>query len=196
MKILIVYTHPNPASFNHAILEAVESTLKGSGHDIRVKDLYQTGFKNVLDGGDFTQIMGGTIPDDIKKEHEDILWAEGLVFIYPVWWIDRPAQLKGWIDRTMLQGFAFDYSPEGMPTGLLKHQKAMVITTTGGPEEFYDQAQMKDMIRRPMCDGTLGFCGIQDVAYKAFFAVPHVTDDVRKGMLEEAKELTRTTFSG
>ncbi|GMT49348.1 MAG: NAD(P)H dehydrogenase [bacterium] len=194
MKILIVYTHPNPDSFNHAILKCVESTLSEIGHDVRTKDLYQTGFNAILDGKDLSQIMSGKVPDDIKKEQADILWAEGLAFIYPTWWLGRPAQLKGWIDRVMTKGFAFDHNSEGM-IGLLKHRRAMVITTTGGPEVLYDGTPYKDFIRMSMCEGTLGSCGIQDVSYKAFFGVPEVSDEVRKAMLEEAKELTLQTFS-
>nr|WP_155895040.1 NAD(P)H-dependent oxidoreductase [Bacillus sp. 123MFChir2] len=42
MKHLIVYAHPNPQSFNHAILEALQGQLQEKGHEVRV--LYECSF--------------------------------------------------------------------------------------------------------------------------------------------------------
>ena len=44
MKHLIIYTHPNPMSFNHAILTTIVEELQGHDQDIRVRDLYALGF--------------------------------------------------------------------------------------------------------------------------------------------------------
>lgn len=50
MNVLIVYAHPNPRSFNQAILDRVDATLREGGHATRVHDLYQMQFRSVLDG--------------------------------------------------------------------------------------------------------------------------------------------------
>lgn len=42
MKHLIVYAHPNPQSFNHAILGALQGRLQEKGHEVRV--LYERFF--------------------------------------------------------------------------------------------------------------------------------------------------------
>ena len=34
MNVLIVYSHPNPKSFNHALLQAVQDGLKSAGHAV------------------------------------------------------------------------------------------------------------------------------------------------------------------
>ncbi|MCK5921744.1 MAG: NAD(P)H-dependent oxidoreductase, partial [Methylococcales bacterium] len=171
MNILITYTHPAPKSFNHALLETVEKSLKEAGHTVRVKDLYaMPDFKVTLDGADFGQIMAGQTPADIKKEQEDVLWADGLVFIYPIWWFTMPAMLKGWIDRVMLNGFAFEYTDTGA-RGLLTHKKALVIQTTGAPEMMLEQNKAVALLERPFTDGILRFVGINNIDYKAFFGV-------------------------
>ena len=188
MNVLIVYSHPNPKSFNHALLLAVQDGLKSAGHAVKVRDLYAEPFKATLDAADFGQIMSGTTPPDIKAEQDLITWAEGLVFIYPVWWFGLPAALKGWIDRVFLQGFAFAVTPLGLK-GLLKHKKALVLNTTGGPEGNYDAGNTKEIYIRPMTDGTLTFCGIPDVRHKTFFAVPYIPQEAREAMLREAEEL-------
>ena len=190
MNVLVVYAHPNPKSFNHAILYEVRSGLTESGHNVKVKDLYAENPKTHLDAQDFGQIMGGKVPEDILREQADIAWAEGLVFIYPIWWFSTPGILKGWVDRVFLNGFAFEFGPSG-PVGLLKHRKALVLTTTGGEEAGYDAMEAKEMIVRPMTDGTLRFCGIPEVTAKNFYGVPSISDEARKAMLAEVRVLVK-----
>lgn len=48
MNHLVVYAHPNPESFNHAILETVVESLQGKGHEVTVRDLYAIGLDPVL----------------------------------------------------------------------------------------------------------------------------------------------------
>lgn len=48
MNVLIIYAHPNPKSFNHAILEEVERGLRDGGHSFTTLDLYEDGFNPVL----------------------------------------------------------------------------------------------------------------------------------------------------
>ena len=57
MKHLIVYAHPNIASFNHAIKETLVRVLKGKGQDVRVRDLYALHFDPVLKADDFQTFL-------------------------------------------------------------------------------------------------------------------------------------------
>lgn len=51
MNHLIIYAHPNPSSFNHAILE---KTIAASvPNKVVVRDLYQLNFKPILDWRNF-----------------------------------------------------------------------------------------------------------------------------------------------
>ena len=75
--------------------------------------------------------------------------------------------------------------------GLLKHRKAAVFSTTGGDEAGYAKMGFAEIITRPMADGTLRFCGIPEVISKVFSAVPGASDEARKAMLDEAREIAR-----
>ena len=187
MKVLIVFTHPNPNSFNHALLESIKAGLEESGHEVRVKDLYQENFNPILSADDLTILHTGKIPNDIAKEQEQLLWAEGLVFIYPLWWFDRPAMLKGWFDIVLTNGLAFEYSGEGVK-GLLKHQKALVIITAGGSEEYFKDNDALQLIHRPVTDGTLSFCGIEDVSHQIYYDISNLNDDERTAILDKTKK--------
>lgn len=186
MKVLVIYTHPNPKSFNHAILETVLKGLKESKHEVKEKDLYKLDIKNTLDKKDLETLLGGDTPKDIKTEQEDISWAEALIFIYPTWWYDRPALLKGWIDRVWSNNFAYEYVDK-KAKGLLTHNKALVITTLGSSEEDFDNLRPgdKEAIKIPMVHGTLNFCGIKNVDFKPFYGFVDNTEKERKAILEE-----------
>ncbi|MEZ5600021.1 MAG: NAD(P)H-dependent oxidoreductase [Candidatus Competibacteraceae bacterium] len=44
MNILLVYAHPNPRSFNRAILETIDAELCERGHATCIRDLINYGF--------------------------------------------------------------------------------------------------------------------------------------------------------
>lgn len=190
MNTLIVYTHPNPASFNHAILENIMAGLEEAGHEVRIKDLYKENFDPVLHAEDLANLQEGEIPERIRKEQEDLLWAEGLVFIYPLWWFDRPAMLKGWFDLVLTNGLAFEYSDKGVQ-GLLQHKKALVMITAGGSKQYFIDNDALQLIHRPVTDGTLSFCGINDVSHRIYYDVASVSDEERIEILKESLELGR-----
>lgn len=193
MRILIVYAHPNPASFCHAILRTVESVLDDCGHEVRVKDLYAEGFNPVLSAAELGALNDGRVPEAIDHEQSLLRWADGLVLVYPLWWFDRPAILKGWFDRVLTNGFAFEYTAEGA-RGLLPQRRALVIVTVGGSQKDYRAMDAEDLIIRPVTDGTLGFCGVQNIDYRLFYGVPTVDDTVRRGMLEDVRTATEEVF--
>lgn len=187
MKALIVFAHPNPKSFNRAVLDTVTGELNKKGAEVRVKDLYAMNWNPVLSASDFEQMFSGKTPDDMAREQSDVTWANTLLFIYPIWWFSHPAMLKGWIDRVFSFGFAYHLTDQG-PEGLLKNKKAVVITTSGSDKNTAEQSGLLSTIKTSTVDGILGFTGITDVKHKNLFAVPYVDDDARKKMLEEVKE--------
>ncbi|MCX7921349.1 MAG: NAD(P)H-dependent oxidoreductase [Clostridia bacterium] len=188
MKHLIVYSHPNPASFNNAIKETILEVSKEKGHETVVRDLYSLKFDAVLKGQDFEDFGSGRIPEDIKTEQEHIRWADLITFVYPVWWAGMPAILKGYIDRVFSTGFAYAYGQNGIEK-LLTGKKAVIFNTGGTAKDIYQNAGMLDTMHKILAQGIFEFCGIEVVSYQYFGAVPLVDDSTRKGMLAEVKTI-------
>ncbi|MGC9120309.1 MAG: NAD(P)H-dependent oxidoreductase [Sulfurihydrogenibium sp.] len=187
MDYLIVYAHPNPASFNAAIKNTVEETIKQKGKTFETVDLYKINFDPVLKPADFEAIMSGKVLDDVKQQQELITKAETLVFIHPIWWYSMPAILKGYIDRVFSYGFA--YKEEGNEIKpLLTDKKVIIINTLGEPKELFEQTGMAESLRKTI-GGIFEFCGMSVIHHKLFYAVPYVSDEERKSMLEEVKTL-------
>lgn len=55
MKVLYVYAHPEPKSFNGALKDIALAALKEKGHEVKLSDLYAMNFNPVLSAGDFTE---------------------------------------------------------------------------------------------------------------------------------------------
>lgn len=189
-KALVIYSHPNPESFNRAILKAVTGELESKGVEYKVKDLYEMNWNPVLSAKDFQEMQSGVIPEDVLAEQRDVAWADTLIFIYPIWWAEQPAMMKGWLDRVFSEGFAYKVK-DGDAKGMLADKKAVVITTSGGEKWAMKQSGMIDAIEKSMIEGTLNFVGIKDVEYNNLFAVPTATDAERGEMLEDIRQTIR-----
>jgi NAD(P)H dehydrogenase (quinone) len=193
MKHLIVYAHPNPESFNHAILETTVHTLKNKGHEVVVRDLYALNFQPVLKPEDTAAMIAGQTPEDIKTEQQFISQADAITFIYPIWWTGLPAILKGYVDRVFSYGFAYAYGEAGIDK-LLKGKKGLIINTHGTPKEIYDEIGMTAGLRVTSDTGIFDFTGIEPVEHLLFGGVPHVGDAALKDILKQIEESVNSLF--
>lgn len=190
MKHLVVYAHPNPESFCKGILDTVVQVSTDSGAEVRVRDLYQIGFDPILKGEDLMGYKRGSVPADIAEEQEHIRWADVITFVYPVWWAQFPAILKGYVDRVFSYGFAYEYV-RGVLNGLLKGKKALLFCTIGMPGEEYEASGMNNSMKQTADESIFNFCGIYDVIHSIFGAVPYVPDEARQGYLKEVERIVQ-----
>lgn len=138
MRLLIIYCHPVPTSFAHALFETATRALTTAGHETRSIDLYAEGFDPVMSRSEReTYLTDPTGNAQRVQPHVDaLLWAEGLVFVFPTWFYGPPAMLKGWFERVWLPGIAFGVPRYKGDTaqGKLGHiRRITVVTTSGSP---------------------------------------------------------------
>jgi NAD(P)H dehydrogenase (quinone) len=190
MKHVVVFSHPNPRSFNRAILDSYVGALEHGGHEVRVRDLYGLGFQPVLSATDLVGAASGRVAEDVRVEQEHVAWADVVTFIYPLWWAGMPAVAKGYLDRVFSEGFAYAFDETGLRK-LLASKGAVTITTLGDTSENYRRLGFFDAMNRLM-DGILfDFAGLKPLEHKYFGSVVLTTDDERRRMLEEVVDLAR-----
>jgi NAD(P)H dehydrogenase (quinone) len=112
MKVSVILGHPSQGSFNHAIAETVVETLRRSGHTVRYHDLYAEGFDPITTHAEVPK--GAPLDPAIRHHCDEIARADGIVIVHPNWWGQPPAILKGWIDRVLRVGVAYEFE-EGDP---------------------------------------------------------------------------------
>ena len=178
MKVLVVYAHPNPDSFNHAVLESFARGLEDGGHTFEISDLYGMKFNPSLGLDEVPGLAGGEKPPDVASEQAKITRAEALVFIFPIWWLTCPGILKGWMDRVLTHGFAFQITDKGFE-GKLKHKKAQVICTAGSPEVKYNALGRTDSIKNYFNQALNIDCGIARVECAFFYGLLKVDSSPR-----------------
>ena len=135
MKALIVFCHPKPGSFNHAVLQAVTRELQAAGAEYRVADLYKDGFVPAMTRQEWECYEDTPETTCTTGEHVDnVRWCDTLIFIYPTWWFGPPAMLKGWLDRVLVPGVAFSMPTADNPTfgKNLTHISRIGLFTTCG----------------------------------------------------------------
>ena len=190
MKYLVIYAHPNPQSFNHAVKEVIVEELKRAGKEVAVRDLYALNFNPSLKKEDFTALEKGVVLEDVMTEQNFIQSADIMVVIFPLWWVGMPAMLKGYIDRVFTEGVAYRITDDNI-TGLLNSKKVLLITTTGAPQEMYEETGMFRSMGQTIDDGIFRFCGMEVIEHKYLTAIPYVTVEDRKKMLEDLKVFVR-----
>ena len=166
LNVLIVNGHPRKNSLSEAFARAFYLGVSGQKIPCKLLNLYELSFNlNVIHHSPKKQL---TEDVDIPKAQELISWANHIVFIYPTWWGTVPALLKGFIDRSFTEGFAFQEIEGG--TGyapLFKGKTAQLITTMDTPYLVYSvlyRAPGNNMLSK----ATLGFCGFHISKITAF----------------------------
>ncbi|GAA4886824.1 NAD(P)H-dependent oxidoreductase [Flaviramulus aquimarinus] len=161
MKIQIVYCHPSQKSYTHEILEQLKSSLIKENLKFEVSDLYMMNFQTDMSKEEYDRegFVNSylPIPNDEKEEHRKIEQSDCLIFVYPVWWSDCPAKLKGWFDRVYSVGYAYGYDESR--TNIQKMKTILygiALCTTGHPNEFLDEIGIAESMRNVMIDDRLG----------------------------------------
>jgi putative NADPH-quinone reductase len=136
MEVLVVCAHPHEDSFNPALTAAVERGCRRAGHHVTTLDLYALGFSAAMSTAEHRAYHGDhPLVDPMVAEHaEHVRRAEVLVFVYPTWWSQPPAILRGWLERVLVPGVAFRFDAHGKVRPGLRHVRRIVgISTYGAP---------------------------------------------------------------
>jgi NAD(P)H dehydrogenase (quinone) len=187
-NVLIIYAHPDEASFNAAILQTVQTKLVAAGHTYTILDLYKAGYNPVLN----KEELKGNMSEETKRHQQQIQKATDIIFIFPVWWFRAPAILEGFIDKTFTPKFAYRFKPlfgkYGMPVPLLKDKSVLAFITHGAPA-LPVKTLYVNVVKYRFLLGFLSFCfNIFRCKIVQLWSVPFVKADQRRAYLEKAGE--------
>ena len=181
-KIFLIYGHYDDNSFNAAIKQTFSKTVEDKGHSVDSVDLYKE---------NFNPVFAGEEPDEIVLDHRKrIDDCDIIVLIAPIWNFRMPAIVEGWIDKVLAPPWAFKFKQlvgnYGYPIGNLKDKKAIIFCTYGSPRLAITTFFLNLPIRR-LKRGVFHMCGIFNIVYRRYFAVPFVSDAKRQEFLDDVK---------
>ena len=132
MRVLVLFAHPLEDSFHATLHRTAVAALRAGGHEVDDCDLYAEGFNPVLSAEerrhyhDRSRNRGPVAP-----YVERLMAAEALVLCFPTWTFGPPAILKGFLDRVLLPGVAFNLE-NGVARPALSHIRHLVAVVTYG----------------------------------------------------------------
>lgn len=115
---------------------------------------------------------------EVDEEVEKFLWADTIVYHFPIWWMYIPFSLKEYIDKVFTAGHRkgmyysdgrkADNPTRNYGTGGLMHGKKYLVTTTWNapkdafiiPEEFFQGRSVDDGVLFPF-HRMNAFCGLE-----------------------------------
>ncbi|MED4531555.1 NAD(P)H-dependent oxidoreductase [Metabacillus fastidiosus] len=169
MKTLIIYTHPNHNSLVYSFLEKVIEGSKENPNikEMQILDLYEEGFNPLLVFNKEKRRRDMYRDPNLEKYREQIMWADKIVFIYPIWWGRPPAMLMGYIDQMFASNFAYKDKGGLLPEGLLKGKSVVCVSTMKGPANYpllYLNNAHKILMKRAL----FSYVGIKKVKFFEF----------------------------
>ncbi|MFZ2446858.1 MAG: NAD(P)H-dependent oxidoreductase [Syntrophobacteraceae bacterium] len=188
MKISVILAHPNDGSFNHAIARTAVERLENNRHEVFFHDLYRERFDPILSGGEIPD--DAPLPGPIARHCEEIAEVDGIVVVHPNWWGQPPAILKGWVDRVIRPGVAYEFlegdGGEGIPHGLLKAGAAIVYNTSN-TEAARERNVFGDPLETIWRNCVFGLCGVTGFYRRMFGIVVTSTEAQRSAWLDEVR---------
>ena len=195
MKVSVILAHPDKESLNHAIAHAAKEALSEYHHTVCFHDLYEERFDPVLTAQEIPR--GASLAGEIMEHCNEIAHADGIIIVHPNWWGMPPAILKGWVDRVVRPGLAYEFlevdSGEGVPRGLLRARKALVFNTTN-TEAKREQEAFGDPLQTLWKNCIFGLCGVEDFSRKSYGVVVTSTEAERRSWLDDVRQRVRECF--
>ena len=139
------------------------------------------------------------MPSEIETHCGEISEAEGIVLVHPNWWGQPPAILKGWVDRVIRPGVAYEFleddKGEGVPRGLLKAESAVVFNTSNTETER-EKNVFGDPLEAIWKNCIFDLCGVKNFYRRMFNIIVTSTEEQRKEWLQEVRQTVDKYFPG
>lgn len=188
MKVVVVFNHPYEGSYCNAILNSVIRGLSHAGHEADIIHLDNENFNPVMTARDLKAFKDKHPLDPKVIEYKNRLeQADHLLFIFPIWWELMPALMKGFIDKVIFPGVAYDYanaSNTRMTPLWTKMKGVTMITTMNTPGILY-WGIFGNAIRKAMMKGTFWKLGYKNRKWISLNMVKMVSAEKRKKWLND-----------
>lgn len=183
-RVLIIVGHPapDPRRFCRVLADAYAEGAGSAGHGVRRIDLAEFDVPLPFEEGPF--------PASLIEAREAVLWAEHIVFVFPLWLGTMPALLKAFLEQAMRPGTAFKYpaGKEKFVKTLLNGRSARLIVTMGMPAFVYRLWYLGHGVAG-MRRNILNFVGIKPVRETLFGMVEGVGDSKRARWIAKVRRL-------
>lgn len=131
-KIYIINCNAKKDSLKAPFVSAYTEEAQKSGNEFKTVNVYdlQVEFFSFNDNKPSSELS-----EELKQVQQNIIWADQIVFVYPVWCLGIPAKLKALIERIFQEGILLKYGKMG-PEPLLKNKTMVIMQSYAMPVFF------------------------------------------------------------
>lgn len=198
MRILLVLDHPytitsadgvpHQRSFTAAVAAAARRGAEDAGHDVDLVDLAADGFQPAMSRADLLAWRRADVADPLVADYQQRLFeADHLIFAFPVWWEAMPAATKGFLDRVLTKGVAYEEldGVRGNPfrNRLTRLTGVTVLSVMTTPDRAY-RWWYRDPLTKIMFKGTFGKIGVKNLHWTNYAGISATTWNQRAEMLD------------
>jgi glutathione-regulated potassium-efflux system ancillary protein KefG len=156
-RVLVLFAHPvlERSRVNRRLVDAIRDV-----DGVTIRDLYE----------DYP-----TLSINVRREQDDLLGHDVVVYQHPFYWYSAPAILKEWQDLVLEHGWAY-----GVGGTHLRGKLTFNAITTGGPAHAYQRGGYNRFTVRELLapfDQTAHLCGMRFLAPFAVHAALKVVGD-------------------
>ena len=181
----IIFAHPYNKSFNKAILDNIVQKLNETKEKYTIIDLNKDEFNPVMTEEELSLYSQGKSVDPLVLKYQKILKnTDELILVFPIWWMSMPAILKGFFDKVMVKGFAYESAKNGIKGLLTNIKTAKMITTAEAPKILLSITGFGITMKK----ANLGGVGIKKTEWIHYSFRAKGKDEDRKKFLEKVKE--------
>jgi putative NADPH-quinone reductase len=125
---------PAPERLSFALAESYAAGARSAGHVVERQDIGTLALPILRSAAEFGAPSNAA---DIIAAQRAVLWAQHLVFVYPIWLGGPPALFKAFLEQLSCGGALMESGGPGFPHGKLGGRSARVIVTMGMPSFAY-----------------------------------------------------------
>ena len=165
MRHLLVFGHPQRRSYSGWALERLAGQLASRpGHRATIRDLSREPLPPALSAAEYADSRAGRFAPEVRREFDRVLDHETLTLVFPLWWMGFPAILKGWLDRVLAYGLAYELDGE-TPVPKLAPRRAATLVTLGTPLAEYERDGSRAALEHTWGEHIFRFCGLEPAGY-------------------------------
>lgn len=165
MKSLIILVSTNQNSFTNQITKGLKEILDKNNSEYEIIDLYKDNFNPVMTYKEEKLYEDGKCDDMlVKKYQQSLIQSDELILVFPLWFNNVPAILKGFFDKVLIKNFAFS-EEDNKPKGLLTNIKSGLLISTSESNNDYLKETLNNPIETVIVKGTLEVCGMKNIKY-------------------------------
>ena len=148
MRVLLIDAYPVDDP-DRIVAQLAAKTLVAGGHQVEQLGLAADGFEPYMSEAERAAYHEDEplLTEETRACAGAVKGADALLFCYPTTTFTVPALLKGWLDRVLVPGVAFELDSEGRVVPAMTNIRRLgVVTTT--PHRWLATRRARDLGRR------------------------------------------------